>query len=86
MPVEPDDPKAEDGVLYVIFGVLALPLLVLGIGSFVVLPVLAAGFAIKGFERDVIGFKVAAAGLGALWLAYLAWIVKRLGRARPRDD
>ena len=84
--VQPDDPRAEDGILFVVFGVLALPLLVLGIGSFVVLPALAAGFFIRGVERGVLGWELAAGGIGLVWLVYLRWIVARLGRPRPRDD
>lgn len=81
--VEPDDPRAKDGALYVVFGLLALPLLVVAIGSFVVLPAVSFGLFLKAREQHRAGFLVAAIALAVVWLVYLFWTVRRLSRAKP---
>ena len=75
MAPKPDDRRAEDPVLYIVVGLFSLVLLVAAVAALVLPPLLM-------YEVFTRGSRVGGFAIGGLYVAYLAWIWRRLSRRR----
>jgi len=67
----PDDERANEGVNYVLAGLVALPMLAFGLGAIVVPPAVMITLISKGISQGRSGLLVAGCVMGALWLLML---------------
>jgi hypothetical protein len=75
----PDDPRANDPALYVIFGLASLLLIALAIGAMVMPPLFV-------YSLLTHHHPVGAVALASGWIGYLVWVGQKLMRARPPED
>lgn len=74
----PDDPKANDPTLYVIFGLLSLGLMAIAVAALVLPPMFVYSLMMR---HHPIGAVAVAAG----WVLYIILIGRKLMRARPPE-
>jgi hypothetical protein len=75
----PDDPKANDPTLYVIFGLLSLVLIALAVGALVLPPMFV--YSLMTHHHPIGAVAVAAA-----WVFYIILIGRKLMKPRAPDD
>ena len=79
MKPRPDDPKANDPTLYVIFGLLSLVLIAIAVGGLVLPPMLV-------YSLMTHHHPVGAVALAGAWVVYVILIGRKLMSARPPKD
>jgi len=75
----PDDPKANDPTLYVIFGLLSLVLIALAVGALVLPPMLV-------YSLMTHHHPIGAVALAAAWVVYIVLIGRKLMKPRPPEN
>lgn len=78
-------PTRYDAWAYVIIGLLAIPVLALGIGALVLPPGIAFSLVRRGLAENRSGWLVLGAIIALVWLLMLFVTIRRLVRAQPRD-
>lgn len=78
-------PTKYDAWAYVLIGLLALPVLALGIGALVLPPGISFALVRRGLAEGRTSWLVLGVLTGALWLLLLAVSIRRVIRAQPRD-
>jgi hypothetical protein len=79
MKPRPDDPKANDPALYVIFGLLSLVLIAIAVGALVLPPMFV-------YSLMTHNHPIGAVALAAGWVLYIILIGRKLMSARPPSD
>jgi hypothetical protein len=75
----PDDPKANDPTLYVIFGLLSLVLIALAVGALVLPPMFVYSLMTHHHPFGAIA-------LAAAWVLYIILIGRKLMKPRPPEE
>ena len=78
-------PTRYDAWAYVIIGLLAIPVLALGIGALVLPPGISFSLIRRGIGEQRTGWLVLGVLIAAVWLLMLVVTIRRLIKAQPRD-